>query len=195
MDKKLKLYLIKEAQKNLVNNPQDLMHDVTHHYRTVLLAKDISKNILESYDNDLLEVLCWWHDVKPQDLDYKDERTAKVVAGYLASLLPKEYEENVLDSIENHEFGLNPKFIEGKILQDADKLEVLSPERLKLALESVEAELINKADLYKQVTTVIEKWIPVMPDRYNFEYSKGLHYKLLDIVEPEFESLKKYLSE
>ena len=40
-----KIELIKEAQKRLCEYPKDFAHDLTHHYRTWLLAKDISQNI------------------------------------------------------------------------------------------------------------------------------------------------------
>jgi hypothetical protein len=194
MDKNLKIDLIKQAQNHLINNPQDYLHEITHHYRTVLLAKDITNNIEGSLDSDLLEVLCWWHDVKVPNLNYGDNRIAKVVSEYLGGLLPNEYKNNVLDSIENHEFGSKPTFMEGKVLQDADKLEILSPERIRIGIDAVEAGLLDKDSVLGKFNEVIQNWIPKMPERYNFTYSKEQHFILLEKVKPDFENLKKYLS-
>ncbi len=194
MDKKLKTTLIKQAQENLVNNPKDCMHEITHHYRTFLLAKEIANNITEQVDSDLLELFCWWHDVRIPDLPYGDYRVAKVVSEYLAKLLPAKYQANTLDSIENHEFGSKPSFTEGKILQDADKLEVLSEERIRIALDAVEAGLLDKHELLASFNNVVTNWLPKMPERYNFEYSKNKHFQLLARVAPEFDKLKELLT-
>lgn len=194
MDKKLKTDFIRQAQTHLINNPQDYLHEITHHYRTFLLARGILNNIPESSDNDLVEILCWWHDVKVPDLEYGNKRVAKIVSEYLAELLPNEYRDNVLDSIENHEFGSKPNFVEGKVLQDADKLEILSPERIRIGIDAVESGLLDKNYVLSKFNNVIENWIPKMPERYNFEYSKKKHFELLEKVKPDFENLKNYLS-
>lgn len=193
MDKKLKIELIKKAQHYLVTAPQDYLHDITHHYRTVLLAKEISANISQELDLDLLEILCWWHDVRIPDLVYGEFRVAKVVGEYLSKLVPEEYKSNVLDSIENHEFGSNPSFIEGKILQDADKLETLSVERITLGIDAVEAGFFDKEKVLGRFNEFIQTWVPKMPERYNFEYSKKKHFVLLEQVQPELNKLAEYL--
>lgn len=194
MDKKLKTNMIKQAQTHLINSPQDYLHEITHHYRTFLLAKNIIDNIDESLDIDLIEILCWWHDVKVPGLEYGDKRVAKIVSEYLGNLLPNEYKNNVLDSIENHEFGSKPNFIEGKVLQDADKLEILSAERIRIAIDAVEAGLLDKDSVLSKFNDVIQNLIPKMPEKYNFAFSKAKHFELLELVKPEFDNLSDYLS-
>ena len=193
MNKKLKITLIKEAQRNLIENPQDSFHDITHHYRTVLLAKKIVENVGVNCDLDLLEIFCWWHDVKVPGLNYEDKRVAEVVGEYLATKLPDKYKGNASDSIKNHEFGLQPKFTEGKILQDADKLEILSPERISMAIEAFEAEIENKEKNLGKYFQVVEDWLPKMPDKYNFEYSRQKHFEMLEIAKPYFDKVKGIL--
>ncbi|MEX1061545.1 MAG: hypothetical protein WEC39_00290, partial [Patescibacteria group bacterium] len=97
MDKVTKLKLIKQAQQYLVSNPQDYLHDITHHYRVVLIAHEILQNIPEkdSINTDIVDVLCWWHDVQVPDLAYGERRVAQVVAEHLAGLVSEEEKELV----------------------------------------------------------------------------------------------------
>jgi HD superfamily phosphodiesterase len=188
---KLFFQLIKEAQQNLVNNPQNYAHEITHHYRTWVNAKEISSQVNMPFNIDLLELLCWWHDVQVPGLDYKDKRVCHVVADYLAAKVPPEYSEIVLDSIKNHEFGSKPIYTEGKILQDADKLEILSDERFRIAVDAVKAGLMNK-DFYNAALEVYNNWLPKMLDMYNFDVSRVLHESRLKELEPK---IKQYMTE
>jgi hypothetical protein len=56
METKLLMNLIKEAQLNLVQNPQNYAHEITHHYRTWLTAKEIFPRVLQSPS-----IRTWWN--------------------------------------------------------------------------------------------------------------------------------------
>jgi len=184
----MKLELIKQAQKYLVESPQDYLHDITHHHRVVLIAREILRNIAEkdTINGDLVDVLCWWHDVKIPDLDYGEKRVAWVIADYLAGLVFEEERELVRDSIKNHEFGSQPNFLEGKVLQDADKLEFLSEERLQNALDALDAGLMKQEEA-KLAASNLKKFLPKLPDLYNFSWSKEEHNRRLSKVGPLFD--------
>lgn len=183
MNKKLKFELIRQAQRLLVENPQDYAHELTHHMRVWTLAGNIGTNISEAYDQDILEVICWWHDIDTNTGD-KNKRIAVNTAHYVSNLVKAKDKSNIFDSIQNHEFGSKPAFIEGKILQDADKLEILSVERLRILQEAVDLGLYDRGKFVFVIKDVTENWLPIMPERYNFEYSKVLHEEKLRVITP-----------
>lgn len=199
METKLKLELITQAQQHLVNNPQDPMHDITHHYRVVQIAKQLiaAEQLGDQVDSDLVEVICWWHDVKVPEIDYPaDKRVVAVTAEYLSSLLPAELKEKGKDSIANHEFGSQPNFTEGKILQDADKLEILSEARVDLTVDNIKAGNLDKQKMLQTLTSIKTDWLPQMVERYHFEFSKKYHQdklpsflKYLEVAEQEITNL------
>jgi hypothetical protein len=194
MDKNKLFLLIKEAQNNLVNNPQNYAHEITHHYRTWLTAKEIMPEVNEPFNTNLVELICWWHDVQPPELEYKERRVCQVTAEYLSSKVPVEYKDIVLDGIKNHEFGSKPKFIEGKILQDADKLEILSDERFRIAIDAVKAERMSKDYFSNAALEIYNSWLPKMPSMYNFDISRKMHNKRLQTLKPIIEGYIKELS-
>lgn len=192
MNKKLLLNLIKEAQVNLVNNPQNYAHEITHHYRTWLNAKEVMSRVKEPFNEDLIELLCWWHDVQIPGLNYKDKRVADVIAEYISNKVGEDVKDIVQDSIKNHEFGSSPKYIEGKILQDADKLEILSDERFRVAIDAIKAGLMSKDYFYNAAVEVYNTWLPKMPSMYNFDISREIHATRFRSMD---QKIKQYISE
>lgn len=192
MNKDLLFKLIKEAQTNLVNNPQNYAHDITHHYRTWLTAKEIIPEVKGSFNLDLVELICWWHDVQIPNVDYEDKRIAHVIAEYLSDKVEEENKDIVLDSIKNHEFGSTPKYTEGKILQDADKLELLSDERFRIAIDAIKAGLMSKDYFYGKTVEIYDTWLPKMPDMYNFDVSRKIHEARLLSMDSK---IKQYILE
>lgn len=175
MNKKLLLNLIKKAQVNLVEYPQNYAHEITHHYRTWLNAKEIMLDVYEPFNVDLVELICWWHDVKVPNLDYNNKNIAQVTAEYLAKKVSDEDKDIVYDSIKNHEFLSSPQYIEGKILQDADKLEILSAERFRKVIDAIKCGLMDKDSFYKASVNIYNEWLPKMPKMYNFDISREMH--------------------
>ncbi len=186
MNKELKLKLIEEAQRLLVQNPQNILHDITHHYRTLQFARKIIKNEKLEVDQDIVEIICWWHDVEIQNKNSKDnKRVVEITAEYISKKVPKKYKEKVYDSVLNHEFKSKVNFLEGEVLQDADKLDILSISRFESALEAVEAGILDKDWLFNKVINVLEtEWLPEIMKLYHFDFSKRCHRDKL----PEFMS-------
>jgi len=190
MDKNLKLNLVIEAQKRLIEKPRNWAHEITHHFRVLQLANRLVKKEKLNVNKDILEILCMWHDVAIKE-DLSKRRDCETTAEYLAKSFKGEEKEIIYDSILNHEFGSTPKYIEGKVLQDADKLDILSLDRLNLDIEANEAGFSNAGISKKVVESILNEWLPIMPERYHFNYSKKLHRQRLKIVLPEF---KKYVA-
>ena len=151
---------------------------------TVLLAKKISQRIKTRHDWNIVEIICWWHDVQipnTQSTNKTNKRVAEITAKYLSRKFTDDVPNIIFDSIKNHEWGSHPKFVEGKILQDADKLELLSPERFRIALDAVYAGLESKDKFNKEVNMIKNEWLPLMLERYNFDFSRRLHNKKLPV--------------
>lgn len=175
MNKRIKLELIREAQKRLIENPRDLFaHDITHLHRVAQLALLICKNIEEKPDEDIVEIVAWWHDVDIKEELSGDERIKDKTAEYLSSKFEGDEEMKIFEAINNHEFGSRPTLLEGKILYDADKVELVSLERIKNIREAIEAGLMNIEEAKRIVNVVLEKWYPVIPNLLHFDYSRNL---------------------
>ena len=196
MDSKLTNELIAEAKKYLKENPQDLLHDIEHHQRVLSLAMQIieEEGLENDINKDLVEIICWWHDVKvPKLTDTSDKRVAEITAEYLSKKLPVELQEITFDSVKNHEFGSKPSYIEGKILQDADKLEVLSLERANNVMPMLEKGQKTKVELRAIFDMVTKKWLPIMPELYHFPFSKKYHQEHVKAAISKFEEIRKNL--
>lgn len=179
MNFQLKRKLIQEAQNLLVNAPQDLLHEITHHYRTWMLAQEIGESIHSQFNRDVLEVICWWHDVKIPDAKIpENKRVVHVTADHLVRKLPREYTDCVKDSIINHEYGSTPKYIEGRILQDADKLDLLSTERVRIGIEAVRNNRYPRSKAREVFVMITKQWIPNFPKTLHFTRSKNLSKQL-----------------
>ena len=102
-------------------------------------SRELAKNY-QNVDLDILDLVVWWHDVGRL---YGDEGHAKK-SGEMAKSYFTQANLDILDidkaceSIVDHSNreGGEPKFIEGKILKDADKLDFLTVSRWKIALET-----------------------------------------------------------
>jgi HD superfamily phosphodiesterase len=191
MDFKFKQEIIHEAQKLLIDNPRDIGHDITHIYRVVLLAKEISGHVDEDFDEDILEIVCWWHDVQLPNIKLKDDRMASFVAKHVSQYFDGEKKEIVFDSIKNHEWSMKPNFVEGKILFDADKLEVPSMLRIKPVIEAVKQGYFPKKRVKEVVTMILYEWLPQYDEKLHFDYSKKLFEKRKG---PYIKVAKEYLS-
>lgn len=182
MDPLLKIKLISQAKEYLVQNPQDPMHDLAHHQRVVNLALNIiaEERLEGTVDKDLVEVICWWHDVKVPGVEYPaDVRVVEITANFLVELVPEDLKHKVHDSIINHEFGSTPQYLEGQILQDADKLEILSEPRVDTVIENVTKGVLDKPKMLETLNSIRTDWLPKMPERYHFNYSRNYHEKTL----------------
>ncbi len=103
-------------------------HDYLHILRVKRLAVEIGKR--ERADTFILEVAALLHDISLAfggEKSVHAEESAKIAEKLLKDKIDDEKLEKIIDAIKNHSFskGSTPKFLEGKILQDADRLDAI----------------------------------------------------------------------
>lgn len=111
-----------------VNDPA---HDILHFRRVVKIAKELCHQ--ESACLEVVIPAAWLHDlvIIPKDSLLRKEASklsAQKAREYLRKKgYPEEYLDGIAHSIEAHSFSANiePKTIEAKIVQDADRLDAL----------------------------------------------------------------------
>jgi len=175
MNKSKKKELIKEAKYYLTNTPRNLLHGLDHAKRVWKNALTIiSEEKISNIDLDILEILCYWHDVYIPELEESSDysKITTLTAQYLAKKFPKNQQEKIFDSINNHEFGSKPNFLEGKVLQDADKLDVITKIRFNEAIKAIKTGDETKEGILKIMKLVKNKWLPIFSDKLHFQYSK-----------------------
>jgi len=103
-------------------------HDSFHIERVIKLALHIANSVEEEVDLFLLELSALLHDIEDPKLDHGGQNIVKTFLD--TNLVPHDYQLKINDIIANLSYSasLKGKFetqIEGKILQDADRLEAL----------------------------------------------------------------------
>ena len=134
----------------------------------------------------------FWHDVimgeKAQDKSLGD--VLKVV-NYLEKFLPKigfdkQEVKTIIDAVRFHEFGAKPVNLEGLILQDADKLDVLSKERWKRAVEDYRGGRMSREKITSYIKTGL-KWLPIIESTFHFKFSRK-------VAKEEIKSVYEFLT-
>ena len=109
-------------------------HDLDHTFRVLQNAKLIARE-MKNVDMEVLELSALLHDIARMKED--EDKTgsidhallgAEMAANILESFnCPEQKIEIIVDSIRSHRFraGRKPKYIEGRILFDADKLDAI----------------------------------------------------------------------
>lgn len=126
MNKEQQLIAIRDYIYNLFHN--DITgHDYYHMKRVASLAKDIAHH--EHVDSFLCEVAAWVHDVGDKKLTSNPAQAVKNLDVFLKQI---DFTNNdiirVKQTIEDISFSkgnLTPNTIEGKIVQDADRLDAI----------------------------------------------------------------------
>jgi uncharacterized protein len=117
-----------EVQKRLQNDPA---HDFDHIMRVCNNAKKIAKH--ENADKRLVITAALLHDVVHYPKSDKRSSKASLQSADLAQKILKKYNYThdeikiITDAIRDHSFSRNkiPQTLEGKVLQDADRLDAL----------------------------------------------------------------------
>jgi uncharacterized protein len=133
MPKESKIEKIKEIVKRRMEGLGP-SHDFLHVLRVYNLCKKIAKSE-KNVDFEVLELAALLHDIgrKKEDLDKTGEIDHAIESAKMAERIlekfsfPKEKIEKIKGAIISHRFKTNsrPISIEGKILSDADKLDVI----------------------------------------------------------------------
>jgi len=101
-------------------------HGYWHAYRVAQTAQLIAKK--ERANVQVAELAAWLHDIQANPDKDHEIRSAKFAQKFLTKL---NVDENIVNEIvycvKNHRFskGVKPKTLEGKIVQDSDKLDAL----------------------------------------------------------------------
>lgn len=180
------------AEDRLRAYAHDPAHDLEHHSDVALLALEIAANIEPSSDSEALAIACMWHDVGEPD------RRGAAVAADLATQemkkhdMPEAFIATVDTAIRFHEYGDQPKNIEGKILFDADKLTILSPERWTAMADGVDKGLVTLEYARSALQTVFT-WTPQLHGVLQFPYSQDLLSRFYEklIADPRAAELAK----
>jgi uncharacterized protein len=117
-----------EVEKRIKNDPA---HDYSHIMRVYKNAQKIAK--LEKTDARLVLTAALLHDIVQFPKSDRRSKTASTKSAQLAKRILSKYDytkkeiQIVTDAIRDHSYSRNktPKTLEGKILQDADRLDAL----------------------------------------------------------------------
>ena len=126
--------LFDEVKKIVEKELSSSAHDLDHTFRVLQNAKSIARG-MKNVDMEVLELSALLHDIARMKED--EDKTGSVDHALLGAEMatnilksfnyPEEKIEVVADSIRSHRFRANrkPKYIEGRILFDADKLDAI----------------------------------------------------------------------
>lgn len=174
--------IILEAQKQLILEPIDLAHDVTHHYRVYEWSLKTNSDEKLDADEDLLAVSAWYH-----DLGGRTGENAKLIRGLISRHTDdKSFIDKIVKIIQEHSFGKTQYSLESKILFDADKLEYVNPFRLLWFLRTYRDGFLSE-NKYKQYKKEWEERISKVGQALHFRISRKHFFLLL----PEAEKIMR----
>lgn len=149
---------------------EDILHDLRHSERVVANAKEIAKSV-GYQDPDFIELYAYWHDVaRAQNIEPHEEAGAAMTRDDLLARGADQKVANLAyEAIRFHKSTANPITVEGKIIRDADKLDIFSVVRW---------ENIVKADKLEEYAEELKKTIDNLykyPDVFTYDYTKKLY--------------------
>jgi HD superfamily phosphodiesterase len=174
--------LIAEAKRILKESPYDVAHDLSHHERVWKNAQRISEHVSEPFDEDILKVAVFWHDVTLGQKSETEDRTLHIqeAISHLRDLMkrhsfPLSFQESVQEVIRSHVFeAKNQATIEAKILFDADKLDAFHQERYTALLNAYKGRQLSKMKVFLLVQAA-KLWLRTVRNRYHFDISRAMH--------------------
>ncbi len=174
--------------KSYYNGFTDVIHGLDHTVRVAKNAAEIA-NAVGYKDLDFLELCAYWHDVARAKGIEPHEEAGAVMArdDLLARGATQEEANKAYEGIRFHKSTANPATIEGKIIRDADKLEIFSVKRWKKCAE---------AGWTKEYVDDLKKTIETMgkyPDAFTFDHTKKLYEERLPKFWQYYESIKDQL--
>ena len=167
---------------------EDILHDLAHSERVAELAKQIAKAV--SYkDTDILELCAFWHDVaRARGVEPHEEAGATLARDDLLVRGATNEEANkIYEAIRFHKSTAQPQTIEGKIIRDADKLDIFTVSRWQACADD---------GWKKEYSNDLKKTVEVMgkyPDAFTYDFSKDLYEKRLPGFLAFWESVKDQL--
>jgi len=132
-------------------------HNVLHARGVV----DLALNICAFYDADpeVVEIACWWHDTGWVESVKSHELLSASLAyeNLLFHGFNRQTACSVYDAIRFHRVNSIPKTLEGRIVRDADKLDLISVPRWQQSSEFKARGLIENLDDRKHAIKIIPR--------------------------------------
>lgn len=168
------LDLIVKIQKNLVDSPIDLAHELSHHYRVFEMSLEIQNKEGLSLNKELIIIASWLHD----NFGRNGNDMSKLRDFLISNKCSEKNIDKILKIIKEHSFGKRQSTLESKVVYDADKLEYVNPIRLRLFHQAVEDALIERRK-YKKYLNEWNERIPYVYKTLNFPFSRSTFLRLL----------------
>lgn len=161
--------------KSLYDGFYDVIHDWEHSERVATNARLIADNIGYK-DKEFLELCALWHDTaRTQGVveGHEEESALMAEKDLIHHGVDKETAERVYTAIRFHKSTSSPTTTEGKIIRDADKLDIFTVARWR---KCAEAGWIKEYvdDLRKTVASHGK-----YPDAFTYDYTKEQFKKRL----------------
>ncbi len=152
----------------------DVLHDLSHSERVAENARAIAQE-LNYKDPDFLELCAFWHDVARTLKKEPHEEAGAIMArdDLLARGAVQELANLAYEAIRFHKSTANPITVEGKIIRDADKLDIFSAVRWERCIKAGWTEYYAE-DLKKTVEN-LQKY----PAIFTYDYTKKLYQERL----------------
>ena len=172
---------ILRAKKHLIKKSRDRSHNLEHHQDVWKTCKSIIQAEKLKTNEKLLKISAFWHDVVVGEKKWPSRLMVDETCVYLSKLLRElkfndKERSNVVETIRHHEFRDTPSTLEGLILQDADKLDILSLDRWNRTLESYKRGVMKKETLSSYMRTFL-KWSPILSATFHYKYSREIAQK------------------
>lgn len=173
--------LLDEARVRLHDAPYDAAHDLAHHLEVLRNALQLAHELKDEHiDFDALRVAAMWHDIPHETgSDKASEGTANHLKVKMQQMdFHKDFIDTVYDAVSLHSFDQEPTTIEGKILFDADKLELLNIARFNRYNKAIETGKITEEKAKSDYTWLAEAY-KTLRSKLHFEASKARYDKLI----------------
>ncbi len=152
----------------------DISHDWEHSKRVARISVAIARNI-GYQDIDFIKLAALWHDsARTQGFEAEHEKEGAQLAknDLLNHGLDNLTADKLYQAIRFHNISDKPEAIEGKIVQDADILDLFNISRWKKCRKSGWNNSYQTT--FEDAYNLLENY----PERFNFDYSKKIFNKI-----------------
>jgi len=213
-DSIIKFPFEKDCIRLLETSEYDSAHDIAHIKRVVNNVVNIANLEDEDSDITIIRAAAWLHDcvILPKNHPNRNQAStlaAKKAAAFLADTdFPSNKIQAVSHAIESHSYsaGIEPRTIEAKIVQDADRMDALGAIGIARCIQvgsSFGANLYNSDDPFCEYRSTNEKaWIVdhfyeklfKLPDLMHTESAQKISRDRVKYMEGFLETLKNEIS-
>jgi len=176
--------------KDLYSGFYDVIHDWSHSERVAANARLIADSIGYEGDKEFLELCALWHDTartKGVVMGHEEEGAVMARDDLMQHGLDKQIAESAYTAIRFHKSSSKPTTIEGKIIRDADKLDIFTVARWKKCAEVGWIE--EYVDDLQKTIAAQGKY----PDAFTYDYTKEQFKKKLPEFLEYYELIKDHL--